>query len=187
MTAASAPTVASTEADVSLPKAAIWRWRVVLVAFAFIFAMIDFGTVAFVQLYPDGTLGAAYLRLWGRANGEIRPFADSDLTLYLTLFPIWAAVINWPFLVLASRVRRTFLKHWPDVAAARAAMAGGLIGLSILYLFWDGFFAPSVLIPLVQESPDRGESLLAVLLLWPASGLFAYVGMRLGPLLFLPI
>jgi hypothetical protein len=44
-----------------------------------------------------------------------------------------------------------------------------------------------VLVPLVQGSPDRGESLLAVLLLWPASGLFAYVGMRLGPLLFLPI
>jgi len=178
----------SAQADISAPKAAVWRWRVFLVALAFLFAAADFAIVAFVQLYPESTIGATYLRLWGRAASEIRPFADSDLTLYLTLVALWALEFNWPFFVLAARTRRIFLRHWPDVAAGRAALIGGTIGLSIAYVFWDGFLSPSVLIPLVQEtSPDRGESLLAVLLIWPASGLLAYFGLRIGPVLFLPI
>jgi hypothetical protein len=178
----------SAEADISAPKAAVWRWRVILLALAFLFAGVDFAVVALVQLYPESPIGAAYLRLWGRAATEIRPFADSDLTLYLTLVPLWAVEFNWPFLVLAARVRRIFLKHWPDAAAGRAALIGGTIGLSIVYVFWDGFLSPSMLIPLVQEtSPDRGQGLLAVLLIWPASGLLAYFGLRIGPVLFLPI
>jgi hypothetical protein len=180
-------TVASTQADKGAPAAAVWRWRLILVVFAFIFAAIDFAIVALVQLYPESPLGATYLRLWGRAVGEIRPFEDSDLTLYLTLFPVWAVEFGWPFFVLAARVKRTFLKYWPDAAEGRAALLGGLIGLAIPYVYWDGFLAPSVLIPLVQESPDRGHGFLSVLLIWPASGLLAYVGLRLGPLLFLPI
>jgi hypothetical protein len=116
-------------------------------------------------------VGATYLRLWGRTSDQIRPWEGSDLTLYLTLLPPWVLVFNWPFFVLAARVRRTFLRHWPDVEAARAALLGGLILLSLPYLFWDGFLAPSLIIPLVQEtSPDRGQGFLAVLLVWPASG-----------------
>jgi hypothetical protein len=180
-------TVASTQAEIPVPMGAVWRWRLVFVAFAFIFAAIDFTIVALVQLYPESPFGATYLRLWGRAAGEIRPFADSDLTLYATLVPLWAVEFNWPFFVLAARVRRTFLKYLPDAAEARAALAGGLVGLAIAYAYWDGFLAPSLLIPLMQESSDRGYGLLAVLLIWPASGLLAYVGMRIGPLLFLPI
>jgi len=178
----------SAQADMNAPKAAVWRWRILLGALAFVFAGVDFTIVTLVQLYPDSSFATAYLRLWGRAAAEIRPFADSDITLYLTLAPLWAIEFNWPFFVLAARVRRIFLKHWPDVAAGRAALIGGAIGLSIPYIFWDGFLSPSVLIPLVQEtSPDRGQGLLAVLLIWPASGLLAYFGLRIGPVLFLPI
>jgi hypothetical protein len=180
-------TVASTQAEMRVPMGAVWRWRLVLVAFAFIFAAIDFSIVALVQLYPESPFGATYLRLWGRAPGEIRPFADSDLTFYLTLVPLWAVELNWPFFVLAARVRRVFVKYSPDAAEARAALAGGLVGLAIAYVYWDGFLAPSLLVPLMQESPDRGYGLFAVLLVWPASGLLAYLGMRIGPLLFLPI
>jgi hypothetical protein len=97
-------------------------------------------------------------------------------------------MFNWPFFLLAARVRRTFLRHWPDVEAARAALLWGLILLSLPYLFWDGFLAPSLIIPLVQEtSPDRGQGFLAVLLVWPASGLLAYRGLRAGPIFLLPI
>ena len=178
----------SAQADMSALRAAVWRWRVILVALAFLFAGANFAIVTVVQLYPESPISAAYLRLWGRAAAEIRPFADSDLTLYMTLVLLWAVEFNWPFFVLAARVRRIFLRHWPDAAAGRAALIGGTIGLSIPYIFWDGFLSPSLLIPLVQEtSPDRGQGLLAVLLIWPASGLLAYFGLRIGPVLFLPI
>jgi hypothetical protein len=61
-------TVASTQAEIRVPMGAVWRWRLVLVALAFIFAAIDFAIVAVVQLYPESPFGATYLRLWGRVS-----------------------------------------------------------------------------------------------------------------------
>jgi hypothetical protein len=95
----------------------------------------------------SGTTSTAFVgEVPSTDGGDLQQSRTSASSAIKAPFPIWAVEFKWPFFVLASRVRPTFLKHWPDIAAARAAMVGGVIGLAIPYLFWDGFFAPSVLI-----------------------------------------
>ena len=100
----------------------------------------------------------------------------SEFALVLLL----AVEINWPFFVLAARVKHTFLKHWPDANAAQAAMIGGLTGLLIpcVFLF--------VLLPIDEIANlcahRGGAASFLMLFFWPVGGLFCYFGLRIGPL-----
>jgi hypothetical protein len=130
--------------------------------------------VAIILVYPDGLFGASFLRLWGIPREEIQPWDILHFAESFSAVPIFAVFFNWPFFLLAARVKRTFFKHWPDASAAQAAIIGGLIGLSIPYALYYGVLVPPEIIPLVHHVQDQGENLgWFALVVWPNGWLLA--------------
>ena len=129
--------------------------------------------------HPDNTFVGAYLKSVGIPRDWIRPPDGGYVFSQLAFVPIMAVEFNWPFLVLAARIKRTVLKYWPDAKAAQAAIVGGLTGLLIPYVFLY------VLLPVdVISNRDviRGAGATwLVPVVWFVGGLLAYFGLRIGP------
>jgi hypothetical protein len=166
-------------------RAVIRRWQLILVTLAFVFPIVDIISVWLLEIYPDSTFGGAYLRFFGVPREEVRHpesgymFSPYSFVLIPLIFALFVVVFNWPFFVLAARVKRTFLKHWPDAKAAQAAMIGGLTGLLIPYVFFYALL-PSELI--LHGHHGAGLSLVTPLF-WIVGGFLAYFGLRIGPVL----
>jgi hypothetical protein len=139
------------------PKSVVRRWQLIIIAVSFVLPVYDLIDVQITK-FPNRSLGAAFLAvlLWCSA---------------------FAVVWNWPFFVLAARVKRTFVKHWPNVQAAHVAVIGGLIGLSIPYVFLYAVVSDELA---AHDGRGPGVSLIGPLVCWAVGGLLAYCGLRIG-------
>jgi hypothetical protein len=166
------PNSNSTQVLTDATIAVIGRWRRILVTLAFIFPIVEMICIWLIQTYPDSWFGGAYLSFLALPRQEMRPLKSGDMIVSVLVFPV---LFDWPFFVLAARVKRTFRKHWPDAMAAHAAIIGGLIGLSIPYLF---FYAE---LPMDFLGHSGAGASLFVPVIWFVGGLLAYSGLRIGP------
>jgi hypothetical protein len=160
------------------PRAVIRRWKLIVVAVAFGFPIVELIIVTMIQLYPRSSF-ADFIRGNSFPRTLIQPFDAFDLPSLALGLTLLTVLYNWPFFVLAARVKRTFVKYWPNDTAAKAAIIGGLIGLSMPYVLWWGVFVPPLTVPLVHEFvQDRGQGAIGVVIFWPISGLLAWAGLR---------
>jgi hypothetical protein len=155
--------------------AMIRRWRRIIVIVAFALPAIMVICAALIVAYP----GSWFARLWLAEASSVRVsykeiFSGGQLLGLLVTVLLFGISLDWPFFVLAARIKRNVLKHWPNARAAQAAIVGGLAGLLIPYTC--GYIAAVGM----AVRFDVG-SLLFPLVVWPIAGLLAFIGLRIGP------
>lgn len=156
----------SNQVETEPPKAVIRLWQLVIVAVALILPII-------LTIIGDVfSLGAP------------RTYADVLTQVAYVFF----VTLNWPFFVLAARVKRTFLKNSPDAMAAYAAIIGGLFGLSIPFVIFYAYFLVLILYRQTlfgSESIDFGYGIFILFspipFVWVLAGFFARADLQWGP------
>jgi hypothetical protein len=93
---------------------------------------------------------------------------------------LWGILVllNWPYVILAARVRRHVLQHWLSARSLAASLGGGLLGLSASYLLGYG-------VVIVAAVNGTGGAIVlavtAVAVICPLLGaLFASTGLQHG-------
>jgi hypothetical protein len=163
----------STQVDTAAPMVIITLWQLIIVALAFILPIL----AASLEAHPDSLFGRAYLSL-APLKHETRP--DISASWFVPIEIVW---VNWPFVVLAACVKRTFRKHQSNAKAAHAAMMGGLIGFLTPYIW---FYATLPIVSLYNSAMIAADAfgislMIGAPLLWFLSGLLAKFGLELGP------
>jgi hypothetical protein len=105
-----------------------------------------------------------------------------DFVFSVTAFYVLLVVCSWPFLVYAIFVTARIRKRWPAVASIHWASAGGLIGLSLPYLF---VYAAQPF-ELTSGAKDAGEGIGIFIFIFCISGvplILATIGWFIGSFL----
>lgn len=82
--------------------------------------------------FPDGPLS-----MWFRGAfiSPPPPIRIEDVQANLILGTILYTIVDWPFLAVALQVRHRVRRLWPNKRAAKSSLRGGLIGMTVPYLF----------------------------------------------------
>jgi hypothetical protein len=166
----------SNRVETEPPEAVTGRWQLIIVAVAFVFPMIVLFIGGVLSAFFSG--GAPQILLSDGPMPRPSPIQRPSIFVAFCMALLSCAFLDWPFFVLAYRVEPTFRKYWPDAKAAHAAITGGLIGISIPFVFSYAFVGV-----ISAQSADGGvEGIVLVMpIVWLFAGWFASVGLQAGP------
>lgn len=163
-------------------KEIIRYWRRVIIVIAFLLPLLTLVLNTLLETVPP----MAQLYRWiavGWFDVEPVPmpsFFTGNLLYNVLGIPafvlLFAIICNWPFFVLAARVKHHVLRHWPHTKAGQEAIIGGLAGLLVPYLFYY-----LIALPIESLAAMQGYmSTLMILPTWVIAGLLAFLGLHLG-------
>ena len=150
----------------------IRRWRQRIVGVALLLPFIASVEIILISLFPDIWLSSFYFDSFIEPPRKI-PHAEAFATaIFLPVFYI--PFCNWPFFVLAKRTHRNIMKRWPNETAARLALWGGLIGLTVPYVFGYWF------VPVDLAGRGVGAAYFLTFFCPVIGSLLALVGLMIG-------